>query len=225
MKYTRYDDETAFPYNLLKEIGIPENRVPEDAEATLYYALFRNDKNRRSAELTLLRYRDHLTLQEIADAYFLSPERVKAIIGNFIRKMQTEKNLQLLEKGMHGFVEDEKMKSYYFGKGEMEKARGKQKRRVYENRYNDSVDSLDISEKAKNALFNNDTKINGILMVSTVGDIIALGSDGLMRVNRIGKDLFQEIADVLVQKYGENPDDWRWKTYCKQKSEMENSIY
>lgn len=221
MKY----DEAAFPYNLLEEIGVSKDESPEDAEATLYYAMFRNDRNRRSAEITLMRYRDCLTLQEIADAYLLSPERIKKIISVFIQKMQTENNLQLLKKGMHELIEEEKKKSFNFGKGQLQ-GRKKTGNIVYvENKYNDSVCNLDISGKAKNALLCNETRINGILKVTTVGDIIALGSDGLMRVNRIGRKSFQEIADILVNKYGENPDSWRWKTYCKQKTENEDSVY
>ena len=107
----------------------------------------------------------------------------------------------------------------------MKKQEKKRKQSVYENRYNDSVKELNISKKAKNALLGNDTRINGILEISTVGDIIALGSDGLMRVNRIGKELFQEITEVLINEYGENPDSWCWKTYSKQKTENEKNGY
>lgn len=221
MKY----NEAAFPYNLLSEIGISKEESPKDAEATLYYAMFSNEKNKRSAEITLMRYRDCLTLQEIADVYLLSLERINAIISGFIRKMRAEDTLKLLQKGMREFIEEEKMESFYFGKGEIEKARKKRNQSVYENRYNDSVKELNISRKAKNALLGNDTRINGILEISTVGDIIALGSDGLMRVNRIGKKMFQEIADVLVNEYRENPDSWRWKTYSKQKTENEKNGY
>lgn len=223
MKNMKYD-EAAFPYNLLEEIGISKDELPEDAEATLYYAMFGNDKNRRSAEITLMRYRDCLTLQEIADAYLLSPERINKIISVFIQKMQTENNLQLLKKGMHRFIREEKKKSFYFGKGEIEKTKETEVV-TYENKYNDSVCNLDISERAKNPLFCNQTRINGILKVTTVGDIIALGSDGLMRVNRIGRKSFEEIADILVKNYGENPDNWHWKTYCKRKTENKNGEY
>ncbi len=217
------NNEAAFPYNLLEEIGISKDESPKDAEATLYYAMFSNEKNKRSAEITLMRYHDCLTLQEIADAYLLSLERINAIISNFIQKMQTEDTLLLLKKGMHEFIEEEKKRSFYFGKGEIAKARGKHKHYKYENKYNDSVHKLDISARAKNALLYNDTRINGILRITTVGDIIALGSDGLMRVKRIGRESFQEITDVLVKEYGENPDNWQWKTYCKKKTE--NSRY
>lgn len=186
MKYEKYT-EAAFPYNLLKEIGISDEELPEDTEATLYYAMFRNSKNRRSAEITLMRYHDCLTLHEIADVYPLSPERIKKIISDFIRKMQTEDTLRLLREGMHKFIEQEKKKSFDFGKGKIKKVQGENNHK-YEGKYNDSVHNLDISKKARNALLENDTRINGILKISVVGDIIVLGSDGLMRSVSAGTD-------------------------------------
>ena len=157
-----------------------------------------------------MRYRGEITLKDIADAYLLTPERVHSIILNVKEKLQEEKNRNLLLKGVREYIEEEKIKSYHIGKGEY-KANIKHCKNYSQPSYNDSVESLNLPERVYSALLENQTRINGILKISTVGDIITVGSRGIAKVRGIGSKGYRKIAEVLVRDYGEDPDEWRYK--------------
>lgn len=201
-----------FPQNVFAELGIGSAELPEDAEATLYYVLY-SECRHKDADILMMRYRDKIPLKEIGSSYLLSPARVHTLTTEAIQKLKNEKNMKLLCKGVKRYIVEEKEMSYQLGLGEYQKVFQKESERVYEDKYNDSIEKLNLPPRTYNALLDNEKNINGIRMIAKVGDIIAVGSKGLLQVKGIGMKGFDEIAEILINDYGEDPRRWRWRRY------------
>jgi len=203
-----------FPQNVFAELGIGSAELPKDAEATLYYVLY-SECRQKDADILLMRYRDNIPLKEIGSSYLLSPARVHSLTADTIQKLKNEKNMNLLRKGVKKYIAEEKERAYQLGLGEYQKTfqKQKEKERTYEDKYNDSIEKLNLMPRTYNALLDNELNFNGIRMISKVGDIIAVGSKGILQVKGIGMKGFDEIAEILVKDYGEDPRKWRWRRY------------
>ncbi len=203
-----------FPHNVFTEIGIGSAELPKDAEATLYYLLY-SEFRQKEADIMLMRYRDNIPLKEIGDSYLLSPARVHSITTTIISKMKSQRNMNLLCKGIMKYIAEEREKSYQLGMGDYQKAfrKGQEQLRTYEDKYNDSIEEMHLMPRTYNALLDNEINFNGIRMIAKVGDIISIGSKGLLQVKGIGMKGFDEIVEVLTTKYGEDPRKWRWRRY------------
>ncbi len=203
-----------FPLNVFAELGIGSAELPKDAEATLYYVLY-SECRQRDADILLMRYRDNISLKDIGSSYLLSPARVHSLTNETLQKLKKEENINLLCKGVKKYIAEEKEKSYQFGLGKYQKnfQQQKEEERIYEDKYNDSIEKLNLMPRTYNALLDNEINFNGIRMISKVGDIIAIGGKGILQVKGIGMKGFDEIAEILVKEYDEDPRKWRWRRY------------
>lgn len=205
--------EVPFPYNLFNDLGIGNAEMPKDAEATLYYVLY-SRCSKREADITMMRYRDDIGIQEIADAYLLTGERIHTIVQSVITRLKKEEILNLLVKGVGMYIAEQQEKFRHIGRGEYSEVIQKEPEHNYEKpAYNDPIEKMDLPERTYNALLDNKKRINGIRQISKVGDIIVIGSKGLTQVEGIGMKSFNIIADVLVRDYGEDRKRWRWRRY------------
>ena len=93
-----------YPHNLLNDIGIELETLPNDFYPTLHYIL-QTIADKRDARIILMRYRDGKSYEEIGNEYSLSRQRVNVIIDGLIRKMQTQENRDKLIYGMKEYME------------------------------------------------------------------------------------------------------------------------
>lgn len=213
-----------FPLNLLEAIfgeGAFPSPLPKHTIPALYYLAY--DYSERGANMTFRYYRDGKTYSEIAAEYSLTTERIRQIIAKVLRVMRHPKRQRMLQSGVQAYFESRERAAKDAAE-ERAQALAKQARQqaiadcrqtmneamsellgaepaAAQGDYSDAIELLDLSVRSFNCLHR--------AGVNTVGEIIALGPEKLMRVRNLGKKSYEEIVEKLVLSYGENRDFWK----------------
>lgn len=199
-----------YPHNLLNDIGIELETLPNDFYPTLHYIL-QTIADKRDARIILMRYRDGKSYEEIGNEYSLSRQRVNVIIDGLIRKMQTQENRDKLIYGMKEYMEvvlqsRVNQLGSMLAKSEREELIKNAYDRGYQNGIKDSktgradnkadldsvralpVNRLPFSVRSFNCFSRNE--------ISTLGDIIDKG-DKLTSIKGFGITCFKEVVNIL----------------------------
>ena len=191
--------KTSFPKNLLDKINFNAEYMTDDTIPTLYYLLCQIDPDH--VDMVILFYKFNETYGSISAKYNLSRERVRQIISTITEKLAKEYYLEVLKTGIKKYYENKVTKAEEI----VEMRRCNDRSVKIELTKNEWLDSLNISSRTYFAL-----KRAGI---NTISDVLAYGRDELIKIEGFGLKGYQEIVDVLVKKYGEDPYDWKYVKY------------
>jgi predicted DNA-binding protein YlxM (UPF0122 family) len=198
--------ESGWPYNLLEDIYyntehqyLREEVTPDQIKG-LWHIL--QTLVPREQEMILQKYRDEMTLEEIAQEHKLTRERIRQIIVKGLRKLRHPVRMKYIKDG------------YLIASGELEKRvqdRYSREMAVLEERYKNRlaeltkkiqhpepkneatlatpIEMLDLSVRSRNALTRQ--------RVKTVGDLVILSHEELCRFRCLGAKSVQEIEDRI----------------------------
>ncbi len=190
---------TFFPQNILGEINFDAEYMTDDTIPTLYYLLCQIDPDH--VDMVILFYKFNETYGTISEKYNLSRERVRQIISTVVEKLTTGYYSEVLKIGIKKYYENKVSNAEEI----VEMRRCNDRMKKIELTKNDWLDSLNISSRTYFAL-----KRAGI---NTISDVLSYGRDNLIRIEGFGLKGYQEIVEVLVKNYGEDPYDWKYVKY------------
>lgn len=198
--------ESGWPYNLLEDIYyntehqyLREEVTPDQIKG-LWHIL--QTLTPREQEMILKKYRDEMTLEEVANDYGLTRERIRQIIVKGLRKLRHPVRIKYIKDG------------YLIASGELEKRvqdRYSREMAVLEERYKNRlaelteklkhpepeieislatpIENLDFSARVRHALSRQ--------RIKTVGDLILLSHEELCRFRCLGVKSVAEIEERL----------------------------
>ena len=213
-KYAKDDSLTTdyvsiYPYNLIEAIFMAhENICYEFCEDGLNEALSRlSEREQRCMDM---RFRQEMTLVEIAEEEQIGSERVRQIIAKGCRKLRHPANLQLIQHGTLGVKRkrelDEKerhlrgkeieLKEMQTALLELAKSLGVTKEATKDASGVDrNLEELDLSVRAENSLKRAGCK--------TIRDVMEVTESGkLLSVRNMGVQTAKEVLKKLQNRYG-----------------------
>lgn len=191
-----------FPRNIILDTF--EGRVDIDAnlnadqQDALENVLNEVAKDRYKMAVDLY-YREMLPYHKCAEIMGVSPERVRQMIRKVHRRMLNPIRSRLIIYGMNGYEEKRRKE-----KEEFERTHKRVK--VSVSPMDRDVDEIGISAGSYWRLHDSGVK--------TVGDIVALAHDGLMKVRGIGAKKAAEIEDA-VAKYLETAEGYEKEVWVE----------
>ena len=205
-----------FPENLFNDLEIPmPKEQAEDFLPTLMYIL-RCVCTPRDSRAVLMRYKDGKTFDEIADALYLSRQRIHYMISDILCRFTGEYR-EMLSKGIRQYY-DELLKNRInemapaLSEFKIEEIKADAYKEGYEKGYADGVEGLRQSSENAESLDKVSVDSLGLSVrsyncfkktgLSTLGDIYTFG-DNVMKIEAFGKTSFHEISKILAY-YGVN---------------------
>ena len=198
-----------YPINILKaayedefQDAFPNEMVSEDQELALSYVLLRLDT--KSRDVIRNYYEEHKTLAQIAEAYAVTVPWIKDLkdmalrlmrkdpykkfifygIENYLQRIKDRTDRYTYNDGYEKGVREGYQRGYADRNGEY-KAK-EEERRVRIEQYADvSIDELNLSSRAYKCLVRAGMK--------TVGDIVALSREEMLKIRNLGITSYGEI--------------------------------
>lgn len=195
-----------FPNNLIKDIigTKPTEPAPVDIVGTVYYMIC-TLLNETQMDVIIRYYTTEASLPNIAKSMELTPERIRQIRNNALRRLRNIKTHDMLNQGLAAFYENEKeiAAKYAYDKGRSEKPSPepivtKEYKKCKDVR--DPIQNTDLSVRSFNGL-----KRAGF---NTVLDVINASPDKIIKVHSIGQKSYNEIVEKLISDYGEDSHKW-----------------
>lgn len=174
---TRVFRETPFPQSLLLDLDLLQS-ADEFVSADIINGI---DKamsflDERSKAILFMRYREHQSFNKIGTAYKISGTRTQQIIMKSLRFLRHPERYKYMKHGLKGLDE----KSNEVSNKAVEKV-GVQATK--------SIEELDFSVRTYNVL----TKAG----IETLGELILLNEDDLIKIKNMGRKGFEEIVQKL----------------------------
>ena len=209
---SKWVDKNEWPINVYKAITrddeATEESLPEDYRGALEYVLISTITDREEQVLRY-RYQMALTYRAIGEKFGLQSERIRQIHDKAIRKLRHPARFALLRYGVVAQMERyrESCRELFYNQGYKEGFRnggmGAQAPLLsnpYQQQEDDStipieeasVDILDLSVRLYNCL----RRAN----ISTVGQLLDLSKESLLRIRNLGWHSLQEL-EMKMEKY------------------------
>ena len=201
-----------YPKNLLNDLNIEVENLPEDFYPTLHYIL-QASTDKRASRIFLMRYRDGKTFEDIGSEFEISRQRANVIVQDVLQTLSSQENRDMLTYGMKGYMEYA-LQNRINSRGSLLESNERDTlvknayERGYENGKRDAltgrednkadlasvrkirVASLPFSVRSSNCFMKND--------IFTLGDIIDRG-DTLKDMTSFGKVSFKEVVNTLLK--------------------------
>lgn len=201
----KYSDD--YPEDLLKQLGIvPEtydnfyNEIVPNFEKN--FAILCHDTLTDREEDVIKKYfADKLALQEIADIYKITRERVRQILVKAVKKLSHSRGKKILIGGNHEYElinAQERQELYEKLKKEMnydlamKYIEEHNKKIIVRTELDETIEELDLSVRSYNCL----RRAN----INTVGDLLKMPFDGIFKVRNLGKKSLKEIRERLAER-------------------------
>lgn len=206
-------NNNGYPFNMLHDIGVDIETLPDDFYPTLNYVL---DcvTDERGKYIFDNRYKTPITLDALGQMYGVTRQRIDSILDKIRESLSMEQNKLMLTYGLKAYMElslTNRLESVgaMVTEDERKTIEKEAYARGYENGKRDAlsgrsdnkadlavvreitVDSLPFGVRATNCFRKNNIK--------TIGDIIDLG-DKIMDMRNFGKTTLSEIIEIL-KKY------------------------
>ena len=167
--------EAAFPYNLLNDILEDSTEFPENILERLDTALGTiSTKYYRDRDILLFRYRDGESLQEIADRYELSRERIRQIINRGLKRLRRKAVREFLTGNADELLRSNSLKAKGLSElGEILRLRPEQIDRVEISRNQ----SISISELARRITAVKDSEQDGSIKYLHIANWLVSNGD------------------------------------------------
>ena len=147
----------------------------------------------------MYRYHDHMTLQQIADIYSRSQERIRQHEHKALRKLRQPSRWNYIKLGVAGYWQYRK-KSYYdlgykagyndgYENGRKDERNGRQEAYKANPLLNLTIETLGLSTRAFQCL----RRMN----CDRIGDVTEKEADDIWRTRNMGKITANEIAEAL----------------------------
>lgn len=207
----------SYPNNILEKLKMKAEDIPDDFTATLYYLVCESCKfDTRAADMLMMRFKEGYTLDEVGKHYGITGERVSQIIDKRIELLISDPWMNILKAGLKKYhLEDKYRTEDYVRKRSYDEACDVMRKEITQamekaalnpygyDRVDDKVDQMELGVRAYNCLMRSG--------ITTVRDIIYIGKDNLRKVRNLGRASYDEIVKVLVDKYGEKKENWKWE--------------
>lgn len=190
-----------WPENLITEIGLEKvfgsdtyTPLNDDQMHGLEFAMDSLKDKEQTA--LLLRYKDHMTLNDTGEQFSLSRERIRQILAKGIRKLRHPDRLKYIRDGLQGTVR----------KMEEDKRRIREsieKNGVMETLHLIGLEDCGFSIRAYNCL-----KRAGLTTLGEVADKVAGDPAFIVRIRSLGMKSLIEVVDKL-ESYGVDCDPVR----------------
>lgn len=192
---TSRPQELPWPENLITEIGLPSvfpethtySPLTDDQMVGLIHVMDTLKENEQTA--LRLRYEEHKTLQETADNFGLSPERIRQITAKAIKKLRHPTRLMFYRDGFNGGMDAERKRKEDAKSAETISERIKILKQV-------SIYNITMSVRAMNCLSRAE--------LETLGDVAEIVKDDpvkLGQIRNLGKNSLLEVIEKL-EDYG-----------------------
>lgn len=156
--------------------------------------------------MIILRYKYGATLTQIGNYYGVTKERARQLILEGIHKLRHFKRFQLIDKGLHQYIDDEAKKlaemkvypmlhseytrGYRDGIEDATKAEGDKKYLIDEKILQTPISDVDMSVRSYNIL--------KMASINKLGDILAFNTvEAICSMKNMGKKSAAEIAKIL----------------------------
>lgn len=190
--------DVTFPANIAEQLGI-SNPNP-DFLPTLYYMLYSYEP--RHADVMIYKYKDGMTMKQIGKKLNVSRQRIGDMIKRTLEVLKKPDNMEILRQGI---------KEHYAGITDSEIEHVKQ---IFMDARNNElgkqegmppdlrtpISRLHISIRAFNAMDNAGLK--------TIKDILDKGPYHVRTARGVGEKVFNEITDILVNRFGQDRQEW-----------------
>ena len=190
-----------WPENLITEIGLEKvfgsdtyTPLSDDQMCGLEFAMDSLKDKEQTA--LLLRYKDHMTLNDTGEQFSLSRERIRQILAKGIRKLRHPDRLKYIRDGLQGTVR----------KMEEDKRRIREsieKNGVMETLHLIGLEDCGFSIRAYNCL-----KRAGLTTLGEAADKVAGDPAFIVRIRSLGMKSLIEVVDKL-ESYGVDCDPVR----------------
>lgn len=212
--------DTAFRYpdNLLTELFSYEivrddsddlpPFVSRDCEACLAYLM--HTLTERERVIVELRFKEGQTYEQVGKAFGVTRERIRQVEQKALRKLRSPSRMDFLVHGMAGVIQqkvedrirEERSEIYAEAGRFLNEAIGQERTEAFlkgaarpkdaepARALNMPIDGLGLSVRSHNCLLR--------AGVETVGDIVRMGREKLMRVRNLGGRSLQEIENTLA---------------------------
>ena len=207
--FVGYDYESPWPYNLVEQICAdktsytdPIDWIITPKKETALESIIKTLTDREQYVI-YSRFRDGVTLDELAEEFHLTRERIRQIQVTAIRKLRYPFKVSLLTEGVTLEEMTAKLEQLHAQIEEQTDILNELKNesfRILSERCLAStlLEDLDLSVRSFNCL-----KRNGI---NNVEDIVRFveenGTDGIMNIRNFGKKSYDELNLLLFQKFG-----------------------
>lgn len=209
--------EVCYPENLIDAIIDSTNlETPEvftkENHAGLLYALYTLEDRER--EVLWHHYKERRTISEIAQAFSISPGRVRQIESKALVRLRYPYRWNFIKLGIDGVVKNRAQSEYNRGYTEGHRAgyadgfedgrRGVVRELGPDNILNMPMEELNLTMRSRNCLISKNCK--------TVGDVARLSEDQIRVIRNFGKKSAAEVAQKLAEAGVKNSD---WDLYLK----------
>lgn len=194
-----------FPANVIELLLGEDAEAPADFVGTLYYVL--SGFSTREAETFILYYSTEMDYSGIGKRYGVTRERIRQIVAKTTRKLQHFSRRTLLEVGIRENMAGIEVKAYTRGYEDGYK-NGKEKANAEIARSDADADDylqtpierMDLSVRTFNCLVR--------AGVRTVGDVVDMGRENVMKVRNLGRKSYDELVNKLVNTYHLPRSEW-----------------